>query len=279
MNEIYSGAGYQDGASPPAPEGAEPKEPEAKEPEAPEKKGDPLTALVQERANNRDRDSALRGELDSLKAELQTLRQPQPETPQEWKNPHDPVEAPWEHLRADIDHVKAELAGARQTVGADLDQQKQVQALNDYENGVTAELQTAVQTQPILAEAHAFLVHTYANVARAQGATGAEVPTRARLGMLQGYLNAQQQGKDVVTATAEMALAMGFQSKGETMEKPKQEKRGQQAAEQSIGGATGGGGTAAVPDAASLGQMTRKQLNANDGAARARIKQILAGEI
>ena len=278
MNEIYSGAGYQDGASPPAPEGAEPKEPEAKEPEAPEKKGDPLTALVQERANNRDRDAALRGELDSLRAELATLKQPA-ETPQEWKNPYDPVEQPMDHLRAELEHVKADIAGARQTVGADLDQQKQVQALADYENGVTAELQTAVQTQPILAEAHAFLVHTYANVARAQGATGAEVPTRARLAMLQGYLNAAQQGKDAVAATAEMALAMGFQSKGEPMKEPKQEKRGQQAAEQSIGGATGGGGTAAVRDGASLGQMTRKQLNANDGAARARIKQILAGEI
>ena len=284
MNELYTGAGYQDGSA--QPEGAEKqpdtaeKQPDTAEKQPDEKKGDPLTALVQERAANRDRDTALRGELDSLKAELATLRQPAPATePAEWKNPHDPVEQPMDHLRAELEHVKADLAGARQTVGADLDQQKQIQALNEYEQGLTMELQGAASSHPVLAEAHAHLTQVYTSIARAQGAQGAEVAQRARLAMLQGYLNAAQQGKDAVTATAEMAMATGFQSKGGTMEKPKQETRGQKAAEQSIGGATGGSGVTPAPDMASLGRMTRKELMANDKAGVSRIKQILAGEV
>lgn len=278
MNEPYTGAGYQDGTAQPAPTEPETKEPETEE--APEKKGDPLTALVQERAANRDRDTALRGELDSLKAELATLRQPAPAAePAEWKNPHDPVEQPMDHLRAELEHVKADLAGARESVGADLDQQKQIQALNEYEQGLTAELQGAASSHPVLAEAHAHLTKVYTSIARAQGAQGAEVAQRARLAMLQGYLNAAQQGKDAVTATAEMAMATGFQSKGNGMDKPKQETRGQKAAEQSIGGATGGPGVTPAPDMASLGKMTRKELMANDKAGVNRIKQILAGEV
>jgi len=278
MNEPYTGAGYQDGTAQPAPTEPEAKEPEVEE--APEKKGDPLTALVQERAANRDRDSALRGELDSLKAELATLRQPAPAVePAEWKNPHDPTEQPFDHLRAELEHVKADLAGARESVGADLDQQKQIQALNEYEQGLTAELQGAAGSHPVLAEAHAHLTKVYTSIARAQGAQGAEVAQRARLAMLQGYLNAAQQGKDAVTATAEMAMATGFQSKGNGMDKPKQETRGQKAAEQSIGGATGGPGVTPTPDMASLGKMTRKELMKDNKAGLNRIKQILAGEV
>lgn len=282
MNEIY-GAGYQDGTAQPVASESEPeKQPETEEIKKPEKKGDPLTALVQERAANRDRDAALRGELDSLKAELATLRQPQtPTEPEAWKNPYDPVEQPMDHLRSEIEHLKADLAGARETVGADLDQQKQIQALNEYEQGLMTELQNAARSHPVLAEAHAHLINVYTNVARAQGAQGAEVAQRARLALLQGHLNAAQQGRDPVTATAEMALATGFQSKGETMAeiKPKQETRGQKAAEQSIGGATGGPGVTPAPDMASLGKMTRKELMANDKAGLSRIKQILAGEV
>ena len=281
---IDSGAGYQDGGAPvvttpPEPEKAA-EQPKKQEPEKP--KGSPLTALVQERVANREAAGALQGELQSLRQELAELKQQQPEQQQEFKNPHDPVESPMEHIKAEITALRADLTQAKQDVGARLQADDQQRALAEYEQGISAEIQLAASSNPELAQASQFLAQTFAQLAQAQGAKGAEIGQRARMALLQGYLTKASEGVDAVTATAQMALALGYQSPEaqpmpETTPAPTPAQRGQAAAEQSLGGATGGAGVSPAPDIHAVSRMSRRELTRDNRAGLNRIKEILRG--
>lgn len=273
--EIDTSAGYQEGAIAPEPAKEEPKAPEPSAPEDPKPKGDPLTALVQERAANRDNSAAMQSEIAALRNEIASLKTPAaPAEPAEFKNPYDPTEQPVDYLKAELEYIKSDVASAKQSVGQDVQQQQQQQQLNDFERNIHTELQAASAKQPLVADAHNFVLDGYTRMAKAQGYTGADAASRARNAMLQGHLMAAQRGDDAVTAVARMAQEMGFQ----VQQKPDPKTRGKQAASQSLGGATGDGGSDGPPTLDALRGMSRKQLKANDGAYLKQIKAALRGE-
>ena len=261
-------------------------------------KGDRLAALVKERRDGRSETTDLRQQVANLQESVSKLS---PQTQQEaaaWKNPHDPIEAPMDHLRAEIDHLGGVVNQATHDVGERLDQQQQMQALADYERGLTMEIGTTAAQVPELAQAHGAIVQHFMRTAQMQGLSGVDLGNAARNAMLGAYLQHAQQGVDPISATVQMAQAIGFQAGaqqapggilgaagaqpgGQPAPNAQQQQiaRGQIAAATSLGGATGNSGATSPPDLAALTKMSRAQLTANGGENMKRLKAMLRGEV
>lgn len=290
---IDTGAGYQPGhAAMSDDKSAEGQQPasdttkaaeggEQKAPDADKPKGDRLAALIKERRDSRSETSQLQRTVSDLQQTVQGLSPKAQAEVADWKNPHDPTEAPMDHLRAEIDHIVGVVNQAKQDVGEQLTQQQQQQALADYERGLTVELGTVAQNVPELAEAHQAITQHFMRTAQLQGLSGVALGNAARNAMLGAYLQHANAGKDAVTATVEMAQAIGFQAQGGRgqIKTPDAVARGQMAAATSLGGATGNTGATSPPDIRSLTKMSRAELLKDGGANLKRLKAQLRGEV
>ena len=305
MSDLDTSAGYQEGQigvpqpdqdasqTPPGgqPQGDAPQQPDQQQAPPPEQqdqpKGDRLTALISERRSRRSETADLRDQVRSLQDTVSGLSPRAQEQAEAWKNPHDPVEAPMDHLRAEIEHLGGVVNQARADVGEQLTQQQQRQALSDYERNVSMELQGVAQEVPELGQAHQAVAQHFMRTAQMQGYQGAQAAEAARNAMLGAYLQHAQAGNDSVSATVQMAQALGFQAQqpagilgngAQPNGTAPQVARGQRQAASSLGGATGSSGASAPPDLQQLARMGRDKLRANGGEYLQRLKAQLRGE-
>ena len=290
-NAPNTGAGYQgDGTGAPADPNAPPQPgttppaatPPAADPAAPPE-GHPLTALFQERQGRRDDVGGLQQQLGGLQQQIQSLQQSgalAPET-KPWANPHNPTEAPVEHMTAEIAHLGGRLSQAEINVTARLDGNEQQTALLDYERGALMEIQIAAADHPELGKAYAFVSQQFGKTAKATGATGKVLADTVRNNMLTAMLSGAQNGMSAPHVVAKLAMDLGYGggAPGGKAPPPPPNVKGQEAAGQSLGGAAGSGGNTVPANAQALVGMTKAQLKADKGAGLARIKAMARGEV
>lgn len=242
--------------------------------------GNPLTALVQSRQESRTAADQYQAQIAAMQQEIANLKaqQPKGEQPSEWKNPYDATEHPVDHLRAELEHQKAKVATLEQEGNRRLTEAEGVNALNQFEQTVLQEVGIAAQQIPELVPAYGYVQNYVTKMYEGQGLTGQRLSSAVRNHMLQSFMNGQMSGNSHAQTTAQMALNMGFKS--ETPKgTPDPVVRGQKAASQSIGQATGTGGDTTPPSAQQLASMPKDELVKDNRAGINRIREILKGNI
>ncbi len=295
-----TGAGYQPDGSGAQQENTLPKEGEAKEGQNPagagdskeggengavkpngEQGGNPLTALVQNRQQHRDTADQYQAQIAVMQQEIANLKAQQtvasPAAPAEWKNPFDETEQPVDFFRAELERTKAEVRELKEEGGQAIADSRSVQALADFEADVSQQIARAAQKTPELLQAYGFINDRVTSMLEGQGLTGRRLSQAVRNHVLQAYVNGQTSGMSHVQTTAQMALNMGFQETAPAKQDPV--KRGQKAADQSLGHVAAKGGDTTPPSAQQLAAYSKEQLKADGGAGLNRIKEILKGNI
>ncbi|MDB4306185.1 hypothetical protein N9980_01305 [bacterium] len=291
-----TGAGYQhdggsaqqnnnlptdtDGKEKDVPDGANDDD-KAKPGEAEQKEsgqGNPLTALVQNRQQNRDTNDQYQAQIAAMQQEIANLRAQQPAAPapEAWKNPYNETDEPVDHLRAELEHTRAEMSELRQQGTAELTDSRNARALADFEQSIAQEVSMEAENTPALLQAYGFINQQMTNMHKGQGLKGRQLANAVRNSVLQAYVNGQTSGMSHTQTTAQMALNMGFQA---GVAKPDPVKRGQKAADQSVGHATGAGGNNTPSSAQQLAKSSKADLIKDDRAGIKRIRDILQGNV
>lgn len=236
------------------------------------KDGNPLTALVQNRQNSRQHSNAQQQQINALQDELTALKQAPKTEKKPWSNPFDATDAPVDHLRAEVEHYRARVTQLETDGRREIADTRNIQALNDFEANVAQEISISAQTTPEILQAYGYVNEQYTKIYQSQGMSGRALAQAVRNGVLQAYVNGQTNGLSHTETTAQMALNMGYKtSKADPV------KRGQKAASQSVGQATGAGGDTTAPSAQQLAKMTRAELKKVGGVDR--IRDILQGNV
>lgn len=244
--------------------------------------GNPLTALVQNRQQARETADQYQAQIAALQQEVANLKaqgaEPKDDGP--WKNPYDATEQPVDHLRAELEHTQAQVKQLEQAGTERLTNAENAQALSQFENSVALEIQRDAQNTPELLAAYGYIHNQVTQMHQGQGLSGQRLSEAVRNSMLQAFVNGQTHGNTHSQTVAQMALNMGFTAqKARAADNPDPVKRGQIAADQSIGQATGTGGDTVPPSARQLASMSKEDLTANNRAGINRIREILQGKV
>lgn len=201
-----------------------------------------LAALVAERQRNRSEIADLRKDLADLRTNLSPAQKAEADA---WQNPFDKDERPFDWLAAETEHTRSLVDQSNRRTRETEQELANRKAIDSFAKSCWAEIEGAGKTHPVVMEAYGHVEKIM------KGLHGDD----ASMKLIEALARGASKGQDAPTVIAEIAMKTGFR---EEPKKPDPKARAAKAAQASLGGASGGTGSARVT-AEQLAKLSRAE--------------------